>query len=271
MFKYTGYYLDDDIVPHRTFDCFMPEKVTQKTALFFVHGGGWVNGNTDNYHVIMHAYCKRGYICGTTTYRLLPPGGPGKRSAVDQLKDVRESFANFVAVLQEQGITSPRVAVFSTSAGAHLASLLVCAEPGECGEKCDLPGPWIKPACGLLQSVPATFEPWPEAYPAMWGMMERAAGGVWTEEPEKFRNLSLERFIRPDNPPLFFMEAQIEETFPSRLNVPLFEKHRQWGIPSRMKTYKYAEHGFFYDLSRPIQREAFEDIIDFLSSLEKEK
>ena len=38
MFKYTGYYLDDDIVPHRTFDCFMPEKVTQKTALFFVHG-----------------------------------------------------------------------------------------------------------------------------------------------------------------------------------------------------------------------------------------
>ena len=270
MFQYTGYYLDDDIVSHRTFDCFAPEKITRQAALFFVHGGGWTDGDTDVYHRIMRAYCRQGYIRCSTTYRLLPPGGPGKLSAVDQLEDVRESFAKFVDVLREHGIDSPRVAVFGTSAGAHLASLLVCAEPGECGETCDLSRPWVKPFCGLLQSTPATFEPWPEAYPAMWGMMERAAGGVWTEEPEKFRNLSLERFIRPDNPPLFFMEAELEGMFPTRLNVPLLEKHRQWGIPSRMKIYKCAEHGFFYDITRPIQREAFEDIIDFVSSLEKE-
>ena len=34
MFKYIGCYLDDDITLNRTCDVFMPEKVTQKTALF---------------------------------------------------------------------------------------------------------------------------------------------------------------------------------------------------------------------------------------------
>ena len=268
MFSYTGYYLDDEVVPNRAFDLFMPEKVTQKTALFFIHGGGWGAGTRSEYHPIMRAYCERGFVCGSADYRLLAPGRPGKLSSVDQLGDVREAFDGFVSVLKKHRIP-PRIAVFGTSAGAHLASLLLCALPGECGEKCTLKHPEVRPACGLLQSLPATFEPWPEAYPAMWGMMERAAGGVYEEEPEKFRNVSLTRFIRPDNPPLFLMQSGFEGLFPNYLNSPLLRKHEKWGIPSRVKTYKCAEHGFFYSLARPVQREAFEDIIDFVTSLEK--
>ena len=268
MFQYTGYYLDDDIVTDRTFDCFMPEHLTRKTALFFVHGGGWTCGSKSEYHLLMQAFCRQGFACGSAGYRLLPPGAPGKLSAVDQLRDVRECYDGFVSVLKARKI-APRIAVFGASAGAHLASLLVCAAPGACGEKCILHEPWSKPVCGLLQSTPATFEPWDEAYPAMWDMMERAAGGIYAEEPEKFRNISLERFIAPDNPPLFFMEADLEGQFPRRLNEALLRRHREWGIPSRMKVYRNAEHGFFYDLSRPIQREAFDDFIDFVTSLEK--
>ena len=55
MFSFTSYYLDDDIVPNRVFDVFMPEKVTQKTALFFIHGGGWTSGSKERFHQIMQA------------------------------------------------------------------------------------------------------------------------------------------------------------------------------------------------------------------------
>ena len=85
--------------------------------------------------------------------------------------------------------------------------------------------------------------------------------------PEKYRNLSLDRLIREDNPPLFFMEADNEGLFPREYNEVLLEKHLQWGIPSEMKVYKYAEHGFFYNLTRPIQLEAFEDIITYVNKV----
>ena len=266
MFKFNSYYLDDKIIPDRSFDVFFPEKITQKTALFFIHGGGWTNGSKTRYHQIMQAFGEKGYICATTDYRLLPIDGSGKLTAVDQLGDVRESYDAFVTLLKEKGIT-PEIAVFGSSAGSHLASLLVCARPGECGEKCTLVNPWLEPLCGLLQATPATFEPHPENYPAMWGMMERAAGGKYEEEPEKFRNISLCKYIRKENPPLFFMEAENEILFHGHYNRKLLEKHLQWGINSQMKIYRYAEHGFFYGLTRPCQLEAFEDICTFVSRI----
>ena len=265
MFSFTSYYLDDDVVINRIFDVFMPEKITQKTALFFIHGGGWTNGNKERFHEIMRAYCRRGFVCATAGYRLLPLAG-GSLTAVDQLADCRECYDGFVSVLKEKNIP-PEIAVFGSSAGAHLASLLVCALPGECGDKTALKNEWIQPVAGMVQATPASFEPWPETYPAMWGMMERAAGGRFEEHPEKYRNLSLDRLIREDNPPLFFMEAEIEGLFPRKYNEVLLEKHKAWGLPSEMKIYKYAEHGFFYDLSRPVQREAFEDIIQFVQKI----
>ena len=265
MFSFTSYYLDDKIVSDRIFDVFMPEKVTQKTALFFVHGGGWTNGSKERFHEIMQAYCERGFICATANYRLLPLAG-GKMTAADQLADVRECYDGFVSVLKEKNIT-PEIAVFGSSAGAHLASLLVCALPGDCGDNPALKNAWIRPVCGMVQATPASFEPWPESYPAMWGMMERAAGGKFEEVPENYRRLSLCNHIKEDNPPLFFMEAENEGLFPGHYNKVLLEKHLAWGIPSQMKVYKFAEHGFFYDLSRPIQHEAFEDIFNFVKKI----
>ena len=66
MISFNTYYLDDKVIRGRAFDVFMPEKVTQKTALFFVHGGGWTNGGRDRFHEIMYAYCERGFICAST-------------------------------------------------------------------------------------------------------------------------------------------------------------------------------------------------------------
>lgn len=265
MFSFTSYYLDDKIVSNRIFDVFMPEKVTQKTALFFIHGGGWTNGTKERFHEIMQAYCDRGFICATAGYRLLPMAG-GNLTAADQLADVRACYDGFVSVLKEKNIT-PEIAVFGSSAGAHLASLLVCALPGECGDKPALKNEWIRPVAGMVQATPASFEPWPESYPGIWSAIERASGGTYEESPEKFRRLSLREYIRKDNPPLFFMEAENECIFPRHYNQELLEKHLAWGIPSQMKVYQYAEHGFFYDLSRPIQHEAFEDIFNFIKKI----
>ena len=267
--EFQSFYLDSPLTKGRIFDLFLPEETSRDTALFFVHGGGWAGGTRTEYHGIMERCNELGYICASTDYRL--PGGmrfadaPGI-TAIDQLRDIRESYDRFVSILKEKKHPL-KIGVFGTSAGAHLASLLLCADPGECGESCSLRNEWVKPACGFLQSTPATFEPWENIFPHIWQAMQLyAAGCRYESNPEAFRALSLNRYIRGDNPRLFFMEAENEHMFPSAMTREIVRRHNEMNIPSEWKVYRAAEHGFFYSLDRAVQREAFEDILRFVEA-----
>lgn len=264
-FGFQSYYLDKPLQPGRVFDLFIPEKITEETAIFFVHGGGWQAGSRTGYHLLMEQLNRQGFLCASTDYRLVAPVIPGTTpiTILDQLQDIRESYDRFCSILRELG-RPVKIAVSGSSAGAHLASLLLCAYPGECGEACQLENPWYKPECGILQSTPASFIPWPNIFPHVWSSMQLAAGCTYEANPERFRKLSLDRYIRKDNPPLFFLEAENEHMFPARLNQKIVDLHHQMNIPSRQKIYPNAEHGFLYAASRPVQIQAINDLIEFV-------
>jgi acetyl esterase/lipase len=255
--KFMSYYLDSPLVSGRAFDVFEPEGTPRDTAVFFIHGGGWTGGTRVHYHKIMEALNRRGYLTASTDYRL------GGVTALDQLRDVREAYDRFITLLK-QGNRPLKVVVYGGSAGAHLASLLLCAEPGECGEKCELENPWVKPAGGILQATPDNFLHKEWMMPQFWAKMQSVAGVPFEKDPQVYERLSLSRYIRPDNPPLFFIEAELEHLFPSEYTLEFARKHRTWGIPSHWKVYEKMEHGFFYELVRKAQLEAFEDICAFL-------
>ncbi len=257
MFQFQSFYLDSPIVKGRCFDVFSPEKITRDTALFFVHGGGWRAGTRGSFHGIMEAFNQRGILCASTDYRLTAP------SALEQLQDIRTSYDRFLSCLAEHH-RPLKVCVYGESAGAHLASLLLCAAPGECGEKTELVNPWIPPVRGVLQSTPSEFTPWEDIFPAIWRNMQNIAGVPFAQEPDRYEKLSLRNYIRRDNPPIFFAEAQNEHMFPPEKNREIVQQHREWGIRSEWKVYKNMEHGFFYELTRRQQKELFEDIVSFL-------
>ena len=71
-------------------------------------------------------------------------------------------------------------------------------------------------------------------------------------------------YINDSNPPLFFVCAELEHMFPNEYTLEIVKKHREIGIQSQWKVYEKAEHGFFFDFSRKMQRETFEDICKFL-------
>ncbi len=261
MFEFHSWYLDDEVRDGRVFDVFQPEKITQDHAFFFVHGGGWGAGSRTGYcsgwHRIMRELGKRGFLCATTDYRLRGV------TALDQLADIRESYSAFTQMLPKRR-TPLKIAVFGESAGAHLASLLSLAKPGECGEKVSLHGPWIPPECVALQSTPASFEPWDEIFPQVWSSMQGIAGKPYKGNEALYRALSMSAYLRKDNPRVFFLEAENEHMFPTRYNREFVRRHQEMGIPSQLKVYPNMEHGFLYSLERPRQREAFEDLIRFV-------
>ena len=257
-YTFQSFYLDKPLIKGRVFDVFEPEKVTEDIAIFIVHGGGWRAGSRASFHEIMEAFNNRGYIVASTDYRL------DAKDAFEQISDIRAAYDRFVTYLKEKN-RPLKIAVYGESAGAHLASLLLCAEPGECGEKNNFVNEWIKPVLGMLQATPYDFLPWEGMMPHFWNIMQDIAGAPYDQEPERYERLSLKNYIKSTNPPLFFLEAELENLFISELTKKIADQHRAMGIPTQWKVYSRIEHGFFYELKRKAQLEAFEDICSFLN------
>ena len=259
MYPYNSYYIDSPIVKGRVFDVFLPKEILHDTQIFIVHGGGWRGGSRVSFHKIMQEFANLGYICATTDYRL------DARNALIQIADVRASYSAFVDVLKEKEIV-PKIAVYGESAGAHLASLVSYTMPGECGENYEN-SDWVKPVKVMLQSTPVDFRPREEMSDGIRSAMQAIAGAKYDVNPECYEKLSLINYVRSDNPPTFFLEAECESMFPSEHTQRIFESHKAMNIPSRFKVYEKMEHGFFYALTRKGQREAFSDICDFIESV----
>ena len=260
------YFLDDELSA-RVFDVFEPEKITHKTVVFFIHGGGWTGGSRTTFWPVMAELNRRGYLCASTDYRLISPGLGKRLTALDQLRDVRESYSEFMKIAASK-IPGAQSVVFGSSAGAHLASLVLTALPGECGEEA-VPGKWQIPAGGILQSTPVTFEPWEDIFPAVWKSMQLAAGALYEDDPARFRALSMVSYVRPQNPPLLFLEAGNEHMFPGKMTEKLVKDHQKMGINSRWVTIEAAEHGFLYALVHNPQKKAFAEFVKFLEDIEK--
>ena len=100
--------------------------------------------------------------------------------------------------------------------------------------------------------------------PNFWALMQDIAGAPCEQDPERYERLSMCNYIGEQNPPTFFIEAELEHLFPWTDTLEICKKHRDMGIVSHWKVYTRMEHGFFYELKRNGQKETFEDICLFL-------
>lgn len=266
-YKFISEYLDDERMLGRIIDIFMPEKVTSDISLFFVHGGGWHAGSRSKFHPIMSGFNKLGFICASTDYRLAGV------NILDQITDIRHAYDTFLLYLENEK-RPLKIFTLGSSAGAHLAALLSFAMPGECGEPLEYKEykyrsrKWPRPIGTALQATPVYFTPWEDIFPIIWADMQNIVGVPYEKNPDLYRKVSPINYISKETCPVFFLEAENEECFPSEYNMQFVEKMKAIGNLAEYRVYAKAEHGFFYDLTRRQQKEAFNDILNFMSKLE---
>jgi acetyl esterase/lipase len=213
----------------------------------------------------MRAFNRHGFLCASTDYRL------SGVTILDQITDVRHGYDLFHTRLKRLGLP-PRVFVHGSSAGAHLGALLTLALPGECGEDTcfratRLENEWVRPVGAALQATPVRFEPWEDIFPHGWTAMQRIVGTPYEQAPEKYRRVSPIEYVSRESSPVFFLEAKNEHMFPLEYTREFVEKMRALGRRAECKVYRRAEHGFFYDVTRRAQKEAFADTLAFIESL----
>lgn len=266
MYTFQSFYLDDRMIPGRALDLFLPAAAAPSLpALFFVHGGGWTAGSRAHFHPLMAAFIARGYICASADYRL------GGVSAADQITDLRHAYALFVEQLRQLG-RPPRIAVFGSSAGAHLGLLLAHAAPGECGDSgsafgLELALPWIPPCGVAVQATPVHFHPWEDIFPPIWQSMQKIAGRPYARNRRLYRRLAPITYARPGVCPVFHLHAENEHMFPLSFLQEHQRRLQRHGVPCQLNIYTRAEHGFLYDITRRQQQEAFADLLDFFAQL----
>lgn len=265
-YRFISEYLDNERITGRILDIFMPEKVTRNISLFFIHGGGWSGGSRTIFHKIINGFNKSGFICASTDYRL------AEVNIWDQISDVRHSYDTFSFFLEKKK-RPLKIFTIGSSAGAHLAALLSFAVPGECGESLEYKEykyrskKWHSPIGAALQSTPVYFSQWEDIFPVIWKSMQNIVGVPYENNPELYKKVSPINYISKKTCPVLFLEAENEETFPTEYNIQFIEKMKALGNHAEYKIYTKAEHGFFYDLVRRQQKEAFNDILDFINKL----
>lgn len=107
--------------PAQRFDLWLPANGRAAPVVFYVHGGGWANGNKDNPGIetkLAH-WIPKGYVVVSTNYRLVPSAGP-----VEQARDVARALSTLQGRARTWGLDPTRVVLMGHSAGAHLVALL---------------------------------------------------------------------------------------------------------------------------------------------------
>ena len=100
-------------------DVYTPDNPKDLPVVFWIHGGGWQQGDKSDVQIKPRIFTERGYVFVSTNYRLFP------HVEMDVLiRDVAKSLGWVHKNIAKHGGDSTRIFVMGHSAGAQLAAIL---------------------------------------------------------------------------------------------------------------------------------------------------
>lgn len=107
--------------PAQRFDLYLPANPSRAPVVFYVHGGGWANGDKTNPGLAnkLAYWLPKGYAVISSNYRMVPVAMP-----LEQARDVARGVALAQRRAGEWKLDPARVVLMGHSAGAHLLALL---------------------------------------------------------------------------------------------------------------------------------------------------
>ena len=107
--------------PAQRFDVYLPARAANAPVVFYVHGGGWANGDKTNPGLAdkLAHWLPKGYAVVSSNYRMLPEAMPQ-----EQARDIARAVASVQRRAGEWQLDRARIVLMGHSAGAHLVALL---------------------------------------------------------------------------------------------------------------------------------------------------
>ncbi|MDF2671279.1 MAG: nlhH 5 [Paenibacillus sp.] len=256
-------YYDEDIQLKRALDIARPSELSHRTALFYIHGGGWRGSSRDLYHEHMQHFSRKGYLCASAGYRLVPAV-----HLPEQMADVRDGYSLFIRFIEENQLLIDRIIVIGSSAGAHLASMLAVTESGWLEEGKPPRSGWRRPSACVSVCGPGTLERWDNMDVDIKRAIEELLGATYEEDTVLFRQASPIVHVNEQSADFLFLIAGKEKLFPHPFIYAMSDRLKLLGKRADVVLIPEAEHGFFYFLRSEQQLEALAVLEAYIESYE---
>lgn len=223
-----------------------------RTAVVFIHGGGWASGFPGLFYPHCRYFASRGAVAVSVNYRLAAKQGP---TIFDCLADCRAAVRYIRNNGNRIGIDPDKIAVAGDSAGGHLAACLGAfmglETPGE-GD------PALSMANAVVLYNPAVemsvFRP--DLLNTIFGITtlpgkEAGRGNTVVTQPEygrtleeRIRRISPQYYVSSGQPPVLLMHGTSDKVIPIEQVYRYDEAMKKAGNKCELIALEGANHAF---------------------------
>ncbi|MBK8607008.1 MAG: alpha/beta hydrolase fold domain-containing protein [Chitinophagaceae bacterium] len=224
-------------------DVFYPKEKSKikRTAILFIHGGGWRSGNKSMHYPLLQELASLGYVCITPEYRLsteaLYPAG---------VHDIKTSIRWIRQHAKQYNIDVNKIVVAGHSAGGELAAFMGATNgmkqfEGEgCYQKFSSKANAVIDLDGTLAFIHPESGEGDDS-------KRISAGTYWfgyskTENPDIWKQAAPLTHVGKHNPPTLFINSAVDRMHAGREDfIAILNQHN---IYSEVKTLKGSPHTF---------------------------
>jgi acetyl esterase/lipase len=251
--------------PKQAVDVYLPkQRKTEKPlpVIALIHGGGWVNGDRLGYAAQAIQFARTGdYAAVTVGYRLT-----GEASWPAQIHDCKAAIRWIRANARALNVDPERIAVWGSSAGGHLSSLLgtsgdVAALEGELGPHT---GVSSRVQCVVNLCGPADFTQalmFDKDGQPIWNddAVSGLLGGAAPDRNAEARAASPVTHVSKDDPPFLTFHGTADQRVAFRHAETLHAALQKAGVPSQLVPITGGGHGSVGHAEVKARGQAFTD------------
>lgn len=243
-------------------DLAVPTTDGSSPLVVYIHGGSWVAGDEDDTPDLRY-FAERGYATASVEYRLAPENPAAAEPPIvwdddddpravfpAQIRDVKAAIRWLRAHSDEYGLDPGRVAVWGSSAGAHLAALAGTTGDGVFDAEIhpretsvvQAVVDWYGPTNFLL--IDEQLDGSGFSHDAPNSPESMLIGGQITENEAAVRRADPITYLDPDDPPFLIMHGRRDTTVPIGQSEVLFEALRENCVEASFYELHDLGHGF---------------------------
>lgn len=241
--------------PHgQLLDLYVPQRRDKKTAIMFIHGGGFKEGNKERMAFYASLYSKGGFVTTSINYRLAP-----NHVFPAAINDVRDALQWMKENADKYGYDANKIVLVGYSAGATLAlnvgladdtgvAAIVSSAPATNLEVLMMPVPDETPLHKILRHDLTTY---------MGGQPPRLASPVFQ--------------VSENNPPVFLFHGDEDSFVSVAQSVSLAQKLEQHNVPVLLRVFQGADHEIMIPIedANPNLMQLLKEMTGFILAVEK--
>ena len=234
------------------YDLFSTDSNEKLPLVFFVHGGGWIQGDKSMFHSEAEWLAQQGFACACVEYRLSPESTyPGC------LADIQRFIQHARKNHQELGIDPEKIIAFGNSAGGYISGFTGLTDK-YFGQDSDPELDNISCKANKVVSICGIFDiglPQIEDYADGMDFLEIFMGCKYKGNENLWKEASPYNHVNNEATPYLLVHGNADTLVPYQGSTRFHEKLIEHNVESKIKIIENAEHSFTLPQWEEIRKE----------------